>query len=256
MSSSRSNFLTGGSATWLYGPTALTNPLGPPTWLAPLSNSSRMIVSSSWPLAARGSTHRTSCCSVWSSIAAQADCSRVVTACCGAGFDARARPARRSSACGWSIRNCRSRRSRLHRTAPPAVWFLRRRAGVRRLPGGGLGNSGADLAGKAVCGHTSIPRKLSRAMLSSRGASNVHLGDKPGSNQMNNIPRLGLRTHLFTDFGTDLGTDRSHCAPPARQAVDTGPPQPTTIQQAHAGFFAGSSAKTTSPSTPGTCRCR
>ena len=58
------------SWTRLNGPIALTNPSGPPSWLAPLSDSTSTIVSSSVPAASRNPISRPRCWSKCSSIAA------------------------------------------------------------------------------------------------------------------------------------------------------------------------------------------
>ena len=81
MSSIRAIFAAIGSGTKLYGPMALTKPLGPPSWLAPLSDKTSTRVLSSCPLASRWSSTRAMFWSACSSIAAYAPWSRLKSRC-------------------------------------------------------------------------------------------------------------------------------------------------------------------------------
>ena len=117
---------------------------------------------------------------------------------------------------------------------------------------GQRGSLGRDLA--AVAGATTVevgqaahahPVVVAAGHQRGAGGRAHRLGGEAGHATTARGPRVDRRrcTHPRTDLGTDLGTELSRCAPSARQAVATGPPQPTTTQHASAGSFARSSAQ-------------
>ena len=75
---------------------------------------------------------------------------------------------------------------------PRHIGLFGRGIGAWWPPGDGLSDRPADVAGKAVCGHPWAPW-LAGAILGIVSTGDLHLGDKPGSNLMLEIPCMATQ---------------------------------------------------------------